>query len=102
MGDCGAYNGWANARIHRFISNVAAVHGLFVPCDVLQYLRHFMSRLLKGSYSHTVQTLFGIRIFAAQTVLSPAMVYGIIGCHIDHYHYNDCVGAVREEQELQI
>lgn len=102
MGDCGTYNGWANARIHRFISNITPVHGLFVPSDVLQYLWHFMSSLFKGSDSHTVQTLFGIRIFAAQTVLPTAMVYGIAGCHIDHYHYNDCVGALCEKQELQI
>lgn len=102
MGDCGTYNGGANARVHRFISNIAAVHGLFVPCDVLQYLRHFMSSLLKRSDPNTVQTLFGIRIFAAQTVLSPAMVHGIAGRHIDHHHHNDCVGALCEKQKLQI
>lgn len=102
MGDGCPYHWRLNARVHRQLSNAPAVHRILIPCDCLQRFRHLVSRLFERSHFDTVKTVHGIRLSAAQAILSATMVHGFPGGHINYHHHHDHLRFVREEQELQI
>lgn len=89
-----------HARIYRQLSNTVAIHRVLIPCDCLQRFRHLVSRLFKRPDFDTIKIVHGIRIFAAQTILSAAMVHGLSGGHINYHHYHDHCRFVCEKQKL--
>lgn len=62
MGNSGTYKWWFDARVYSQLPNIASIYSLFVPCYFVQYVRHFVSSLLKRSNFNAIKTVFGVWI----------------------------------------
>lgn len=91
-----------DAGLYGQLPHPDALHSLHIPGDCLQSLRHLVSGVLQGLHSNALKAASGVRLPAAQALLSTDLVHGLTGGHLHCNHSDGHCCFVREKQELQV